>query len=72
MRILHFSDFHLAKDGIEQSSHLVDRMLDCLRPLNRQRQFDLILFTGDLVDQGGSSFDSPQEAYNNSSLKNYS
>lgn len=64
MRILHFSDFHLAKDGIEQSSHLVDRMLDCLRPLNRQRQFDLILFTGDLVDKGGSSFDSPQEAYN--------
>lgn len=63
MRILHFSDFHLSKDGIKESHQLVDRMLDCLAPLNRKKKFDLIVFTGDMVDKGGSSFGNIKTAY---------
>lgn len=57
MRILHFSDFHLTKNGINQSETLVERMLDIISPMKQEHKFDLILFTGDLIDKGGSSFD---------------
>ena len=63
MRILHFSDFHLSKDGIRQSRKLVDRMLDCLLPLNNKKKFDLVVFTGDMVDKGGMSFGNTKTAY---------
>lgn len=63
MRILHFSDFHLSKLGYKESCILIDRLIDCIKPLNSQKKFDLILFTGDMVDQGGKSFGNPKVAY---------
>ena len=63
MRILHFSDFHLEKDGIDQSKLLMDRMMEVLCNLNTEKNFDLIIFSGDMIDKGAKSFNSPQEAY---------
>lgn len=63
MRILHFSDFHLEKKGIQNSITLMDRMMDIVRGLNSQKKFDLIIFSGDMLDQGGRSFPSIEEGY---------
>ncbi|NOU82177.1 hypothetical protein GC101_25255 [Paenibacillus sp. LMG 31459] len=57
-RIVHLSDFHLSKND------LTDFRLYCLNPLiadlkrfNSELKIDLIIFSGDLVDKGGLSFD---------------
>lgn len=63
MRILHFSDFHLEKEGINQSKLLMDRMMEVVCHLNSERNFDLIIFSGDMIDKGAKSFNSSQEAY---------
>lgn len=63
MRILHFSDFHLEKDGIQNSITLMDRMMEIVSALNSQKKFDLIIFSGDMLDQGGRSFPSIGEGY---------
>lgn len=63
MRILHFSDFHLDNDGITQSRYLMDRMMDVVGRLHSEKPFDLVIFSGDMIDKGGKSFKSPEEGY---------
>lgn len=63
MRILHFSDFHLEGDGVSFSEHMIDRMLEVLKPINHEKKFDLILFTGDMIDKGGRKFKDIKTAY---------
>ena len=63
MRILHFSDFHLSKDGLNESRNLVDRMIDAVKKYPICEPVDAIVFTGDMIDKGGSSFTSAKEAY---------
>lgn len=59
MRILHFSDFHLDKapNSIGKSQKLLDAMLSSLRPFLAEKPIDLVIFTGDMVNVGGKSFD---------------
>lgn len=63
MRILHFSDFHLTKEGLNAIDSTIDRMSKALLPVISADgiKIDLILFTGDMVDQGGRSFGSLSE-----------
>ena len=63
MRILHFSDFHISEYGLKQSEILVKKMIDQLDIIKSQKKFDLILFTGDMVNQGGHSFGKTKKAY---------
>jgi len=63
MRILHFSDFHLAKSQRERAVSLINRMISSLQSINREQQIDLIIFSGDLVDQGGKEYNSLTEAF---------
>lgn len=63
MRILHFSDFHLEGDGVTFSQNMIERMLDVLKPVNQEKKFDLILFTGDMIDKGGRKFKDKKAAY---------
>ncbi|MCQ6959905.1 metallophosphoesterase [Mucilaginibacter aquariorum] len=64
MRLLHFSDFHLnnntlLKDGL----FTIEPFLQSLNTLNNDQPIDLVVFSGDLIDQGGRSFKSAEEAF---------
>lgn len=63
MRILHFSDFHLTREGLGKLDLTIDRMANALLPVISHDgiKIDLILFTGDMVDKGGMSFSSLDE-----------
>lgn len=57
IRILHFSDFHLNGEKIKDAKHVLDYMLRCLEGINREKQIDLVIFTGDMLEQGGVGYD---------------
>ena len=58
MRIIHFSDFHLDGKRIPKSeNNIVNYLITILKEINQQKKIDLILFTGDLINQGGSNFE---------------
>lgn len=63
MRILHFSDFHLCLSQRSRAIGLVNRMIDTLLPINSEQKIDLIIFSGDLVDQGGKEYASLTDAF---------
>lgn len=64
MRFVHLSDFHLSKSGVKDLKDMIIRsLLVDLEESNNEKKIDLIFFTGDLIDQGGKSFDSIDEAF---------
>lgn len=60
MRIIHFSDFHLQGDQIDRANTIVDKMLEAIQPLHKQKPVDLIIFSGDLIDKAGKDFSEPK------------
>ncbi len=58
LRILHFSDFHLNNGKIAESQHIIKYMQKCLEDICKNKKIDLILFSGDILDKGGVSFES--------------
>ena len=62
MRIIHFSDFHLRKDHIERAEAIVERLLEALKRVNKERKIDLIIFSGDMIDKAGDKFEEPKIA----------
>ena len=60
MRIIHFSDFHLSKDPahINKSQRLMEKFQEKLVQINHENKIDLIVFSGDMINQGGKGFDS--------------
>ena len=60
MRIIHFSDFHLRKDHIERAKATFERLLEALKRVNQERKIDLIIFSGDLIDKAGDTFEEPK------------
>lgn len=56
IRILHFSDFHLNGEKIEDAQHVLNNMLKSLHKINTERQIDLVIFTGDMLEQGGVGY----------------
>lgn len=56
LRILHFSDFHLNNGKIAEAQHIVKYMQKCIENICKSKKIDLILFSGDILDKGGTSF----------------
>ncbi|MEP4532955.1 MAG: metallophosphoesterase [Cyclobacteriaceae bacterium] len=57
IRILHLSDFHLNKHTKKDwELYLSDALLDKLEELNNESPINIIAFTGDMVDKGGTDF----------------
>jgi len=64
VRFVHLSDFHLSKSGVKDLNEMIIRaLLIDLEEFNAEKKIDLIFFTGDLIDQGGKSFNSIDEAF---------
>ena len=61
IRILHFSDFHLDGNYIDEAKNLLHYMIMSLK--NENLQPDLILFSGDMLNQAGHGFSSINEAF---------
>lgn len=67
IRILHISDFHLNGKRIEDAKHVLNYMLKCLNEINSKRQINLVVFTGDMLEQGGIGYENIKcgfEAFN--------
>lgn len=56
MRILHFSDFHLDGNHITDAKSVLDYMMEALTEINIEQKIDLVLFSGDMLVQGGLGF----------------
>ncbi|MDE6697071.1 MAG: metallophosphoesterase, partial [Muribaculaceae bacterium] len=56
--ILHFSDFHLNNGKLAEAQHIIKYMQKCLEDICKSKKIDLILFSGDILDKGGASFES--------------
>ncbi|MFK3939776.1 metallophosphoesterase [Alkalihalobacillus sp. NPDC078783] len=58
MRILHISDFHIDSDSQEDlKNSIIIPLINDITEMNNITPFDLVAFSGDLVDKGGKSFD---------------
>ena len=67
IRILHISDFHLNGKRIEDAKHVLNYMLKCLNEINSKKQINLVVFTGDMLEQGGIGYENIKcgfEAFN--------
>ena len=54
MRILHFSDVHLDVRNTDVVRQTMDRMISCVKKYYGELvSFDLIVFSGDMIDRGG-------------------
>lgn len=66
MRIVHFSDFHMRpNNGIGKSQQLLDKMLASLDSIHAEKNIDLVVFSGDMIDRGGEGFLSMDVAFGN-------
>jgi predicted MPP superfamily phosphohydrolase len=64
IRIIHFSDFHLNKKNLEDWNFFIkESLITELKNLNEETPIDLIFLTGDLIDRGGNSFQSIDDAF---------
>lgn len=62
IRIVHLSDFHLdASSLIDVKTFMMNTLIKDLKKYNEIKSIDLIIFTGDLVDKGGFSFNNDIE-----------
>lgn len=63
MRILHFSDFHLNGEHIDEAKFILDDMKTALAEIKSKHKIDLVLFSGDMLDQGGRGFDNLKHGF---------
>lgn len=65
MRIIHFSDIHLSKGfaPISRTQRLLESMTETLKAIDSERAIDLIIFSGDMLNQGGQSFDDISQGF---------
>lgn len=59
------SDFHLDKseDKIAISKKTIDSLCSILKDIDSKKKIDLIIFSGDMINTGGKSFDSTYNAF---------
>lgn len=62
LRILHLSDLHLINDS-EHMNALLTNLFNSMGQLGQDGAIDLVIFTGDMIDKGGSSFGSINVAF---------
>jgi DNA repair exonuclease SbcCD nuclease subunit len=64
IRIIHFSDFHFNKQNLDHWNYFVkDSLIEELQRIHEEQHIDLIFLTGDLIDKGGASFSTIDEAF---------
>lgn len=63
MRIIHLSDFHLDKSKLKPFNNIVYQLECTLKMINEEKKIDLIIFTGDMINQGGRSFPTVEDAF---------
>lgn len=61
MRVIHLSDIHF-KNTV-QEENIWNLLIEDLKKLNLNKNKDIILVTGDLIDKGGVNFNSLEEAF---------
>ncbi len=64
LRIAHISDLHLDNGAIYDIDRLIGKsLIHDLRKFHDERPIDIVAVTGDLIDKGGKTFDSAEDAY---------
>lgn len=64
IRIIQLSDFHINPKNLKDWNNYIKKaLLEKLNSLNKQNEVTFIAFTGDLINFGGSEFDSVEEAF---------
>lgn len=61
MRIIHLSDIHF-KNTVEETENW-SKLIEDLKRIGLNKDKDIILITGDLIDKGGTDFESLEEAF---------
>lgn len=62
MRILHLSDIHLGSSEFLKSQKMFDKIIDAIMPLHNEEPIDVVVCTGDLINQGGKDYEGGAEA----------
>ena len=58
MRLVHLSDIHLSIDNVKQfHQYYLAAIVEDLKQINAEKIIDAVCITGDLIDKGGSSFE---------------
>ncbi|MCR9133291.1 MAG: metallophosphoesterase [bacterium] len=64
IRILHLSDFHLNPKTLNDWDNFLSKaLLEKLSELSSEKEIDLVVFTGDLIDRGGRDFNNVEDAF---------
>lgn len=64
LRIAHLSDIHLKADSLgDIDNFIMKALINDLVRYNIEKTIDLIVFSGDLIDKGGTSFENSGAAY---------
>lgn len=63
MRIIHLSDYHLDKNSAKDSVSITDMLSDTLTKINSEKKIDLILYSGDMINTGGKSYETIATAF---------
>ncbi|OMH25115.1 MULTISPECIES: metallophosphoesterase [Bacillus] len=64
MRAVHLSDFHISKNNLDElKSYIIKPLINDLKTLHNEKPIEFIFFTGDLIDKGGCSFSSIEDAF---------
>ena len=70
MKIIHISDVHFSKDSIESLRlRIIPSIIDDIQKYIEDKNDTMIVFSGDLINKGGQSFDSIEKAFD--SFENY-
>lgn len=64
MRIVHLTDLHINKKRFSNDNRLpITELIADLKEWNHRKKIDFIIITGDIVDQGGISFNKNENYY---------
>lgn len=61
INILHFSDFHLDANHEKDAKRILEKMISCIN--DADNSIDLIIFSGDMINQGGRNYPNIDEAF---------
>lgn len=65
LRIIHLSDLHINKSQLDNfEAYCIPALIKDLTDYNSKDKIDLIVFSGDIIDKGGSEFDSLTDGLN--------
>ena len=64
IRIVHLSDIHFSCKKLDNfKRYMLSGLINDLKKYNDEKKIDIIVFSGDLIDKGGSGFSSIDKAF---------